>query len=109
MDLNPYQSPRSDEQADAVAGTEPPQRSWARIVIGICCVGISLSLFAISFTMPRDLPGRMPLLLFMGIIASSFAAMGAGMFLRRDKLALCGLAILGLLIMVIVAAALRRV
>ena len=47
--------------------------------------------------------------LFMGTIASSFAAMGAGMVLRRDKLALCGLAILGLLIMVIVVAALRRI
>ena len=97
MELNPYQSPQADERADAVANPLP-QRSWSRIAIGSSCVFVSLLLSAISLTMPQDIPRRQLLWLFMGGIVGSFAVMGVGMFLRRDKLAFFGLAILALLI-----------
>ena len=101
MDINPYQSPRSDDQMDAATDLVPRQRSWSRIWVGSSCVGISLFLVAISPTAPQEIPRRMLLMLFMGGIASSFAVMGAGIFLRRDKLAIAGLALLALLITVI--------
>lgn len=97
MEVNPYQSPQADDHADAMA--DPlPQRSWPRIAIGSSCVFISLLVSGISLTVPQEIPRSLQLWLFMGGIAGSFAVMGIGMFLRRDKLAFFGLAILALLI-----------
>lgn len=97
MEVNPYQSSQADNHADAVANLLP-QRSWPRIAIGSSCVFVSLLVSGISLTVPQEIPRRMLLWLFMSGIAGSFAVMGVGMFLRRDKLALFGLMLLALLI-----------
>jgi FtsH-binding integral membrane protein len=97
MDTNPYQAPLGVEPADPVADALP-RRSWFMYLLGTCCFGISLFLTAISLTVPAHVRQKVPIWLVLGTLAVSWAAMGTGMFTRRDRLALIGFTLFALLL-----------
>lgn len=96
MDANPYRSPQVADDV-GLGGDPVVQRSWLRTAIGAACIGIAVLVVAIYLSERGMGVGRWMLIARSAVdgwMVLSLVTMAGGMFLRRDKLALAGFAML---------------